>query len=137
MDYYSKYLKYKSKYLELQRQIGGDDTNLDMLRKNKFNQFFINTNIEMLKTMKKSQIEKMIELKKTHKLDNDYNALYGSKDKESEKKLEDLKNNGFTEDFIYSVFLNLNDEQLKQLIQLKKSCKTEKEIYSQVTGIQI
>ncbi len=150
MDYYAKYLKYKSKYLELQRQAGG----LPFIRKSSFKKCtkeekeenqnkckLQEANVDLtnfLETNKLEweffylqpiQIENIIKLKK--KGFSDKYAYYGAKlEPEQIKRMKELKKiHNFSDEYAYNG-AQLKPEQIKKMIELKKSPNNFSDYYA-------
>ncbi len=126
MDYYTKYLKYKSKYLELQRQSGGKcKNNICKLQDAKFDNNFIKNNETEFKKLKPEQINKMIELKTAPNNFSDEYSYEGAKlDDTTRDKMKELKNvHKFTEEYAYEG-AKLKPEQIKNMIELKTKTTT-------------
>ena len=94
MDYKQKYLKYKSKYLDLKEQIGGDSEKIKKLKNAGFTEDFIKKNTKSIDDKKIS-------------LDLISRMIY-------------LKEAGFSEDSSYKYATDLQTEQIINIIKLKK-----------------
>ena len=122
MDYYSKYLKYKSKYLELQKQAGGNcnDVCNTLKTTHKFNDFYAYLGAQL----EPEQIKKMIKLKTINKF-SDIFAYHGANlTVEQINKMIELKNPpyNFSDQYAYEG-AKLKPEQRQKMINLKKIYK--------------
>ena len=132
MDYYSKYLKYKSKYLELQKQAGGkcgllENKNICELREAGFTQDFLtekkgatdhNSRINKIKVFTPEEIENIKNLKiigfddkDAYKIASDYTTKYVN-------NIIILKKAGFSHDNA-RYGRQLTDKEINNMIKLK------------------
>ena len=123
MDYKQKYLKYKSKYLDLKEQIGGDSEKIKKLKNAGFTEDFIKKNTKSIDDKKISLdlISRMIYLKEAG-FSEDSSYKYAT-DLQTEQIINIIKlkkEAGFSEDSSYKYATDLQTEQIINIIKLKK-----------------
>ena len=154
--YYKKYLKYKSKYVELKKLYGGEiecenniqndtcdklrlkcgsnDTKKCVILHNLgFSEYYIGVGANL----EDEKFNTLIQLKQDDF--NDYSSYngalnYKTLDNNKIEQMNKLKNIGFTEDIPYDAVYKLSEEQIEKMIFIKKKGFTDKFAYSYVKG---